>query len=222
VPADSKILKSVKKHAEFFADLAMQEYEFQMHPPSIVAVACIVCARRVAKIYPEWNPKCMEKLTDRKFEDVRQCYESLFRVYERQILQKQEAAAASSGGLHKKQQSTTKQNKENMTQPAKQKQPEALMTMRDKTNQQQTPVAGGGAVTSKSEVAVSKKQALGDMFRQPVQAEPAKKSDHSSQNETKITINSSSSEPQSPDVYSTAAPPGIHTQIGSGSRSIKK
>ena len=43
---DDKTLKSVKKYSEFFSDLAMQEYEFQMQfRPSVIAIACIVCAR---------------------------------------------------------------------------------------------------------------------------------------------------------------------------------
>jgi len=43
---DEKTLKSVKKYSEFFSDLAMQEYEFLFtFRPSIIAIACIVCAR---------------------------------------------------------------------------------------------------------------------------------------------------------------------------------
>jgi Cyclin, C-terminal domain/Cyclin, N-terminal domain len=56
VQIDEKTLKSVKKYSEFFSDLAMQEYEFLMQfRPSIIAIACIICARQVSKIYPEWN-----------------------------------------------------------------------------------------------------------------------------------------------------------------------
>ena len=58
---DQKTLKSAKKHSEFFADLAMQEYEFQLtYKPSVIAIACIVCARQVSKIYPEWNKEGLE------------------------------------------------------------------------------------------------------------------------------------------------------------------
>lgn len=50
---EEKTMKSVKKYSEFFVDLAMQEYDFQMtFRPSVVALACILCARTVSKITP--------------------------------------------------------------------------------------------------------------------------------------------------------------------------
>lgn len=56
IDIDEKSLKSVKKHAEFFVDLAMQEYSFNTNfRPSVIAIACILCARKVSKIVPEWN-----------------------------------------------------------------------------------------------------------------------------------------------------------------------
>ena len=53
---DEAALQSVKKHAEFFIDLAAQEYEFNItFKPSVIAIASIVCARRITIITPEWN-----------------------------------------------------------------------------------------------------------------------------------------------------------------------
>ena len=53
---DEKTLRSVKKHSEFFSDLSMQEYDFSLqYKPSVVAIASLICARRVSKIQPEWN-----------------------------------------------------------------------------------------------------------------------------------------------------------------------
>lgn len=58
---DEKTLKSVKKHSEFFSDLSMQEYDFTLQfKPSVVAVASLICARRVSKIEPEWNAEGLE------------------------------------------------------------------------------------------------------------------------------------------------------------------
>ena len=77
----------MKKYAEFFGDLAMQEYELEMtFRPSVVAIACIVCARHVSKIVPEWNSEGLEELTDYIYEgEVKQCTEKLLKVYEKQF-----------------------------------------------------------------------------------------------------------------------------------------
>jgi len=53
---DEKALKSVKKHSEFFIDLAMQEYDFnKTFKPSVIALSSVICARKVSRISPEWN-----------------------------------------------------------------------------------------------------------------------------------------------------------------------
>lgn len=45
---DERVLKSVKKHAEFFADLLVQDYTLgASFKPSVLGISCIVCARRV-------------------------------------------------------------------------------------------------------------------------------------------------------------------------------
>lgn len=54
--------------------------------PSIVALACIICARQVSKIVPEWNKNGLEELTDYTFEgEIKYCAEKLFKVYEKQF-----------------------------------------------------------------------------------------------------------------------------------------
>jgi hypothetical protein len=80
-----KTLKSVKKYSEFFADLAMQEYDFSINfRPSVVGIACIVCARQVTRIIPEWNKPCFEELTDYTYDgEIKSCVEKLYKVYER-------------------------------------------------------------------------------------------------------------------------------------------
>mmetsp|Transcript_23047 Transcript_23047/g.22434 ORF Transcript_23047/g.22434 Transcript_23047/m.22434 type:complete len:144 (+) Transcript_23047:653-1084(+) len=84
---DERTLKSVKKYTEFFCDLAMQEYEFQMSfRPSVVAIACIICARAVSKVIPQWNKEGLEELTDYEYQgEVKQCTEKLLKVYEKQF-----------------------------------------------------------------------------------------------------------------------------------------
>jgi hypothetical protein len=82
---DEKTLKSVKKHAEFFADLAIQEYELsRLFRPSVMAISAIVCARKVARIVPEWNSIGLEELTDYTYDgEVRKCTEKLYKVYQK-------------------------------------------------------------------------------------------------------------------------------------------
>lgn len=94
---DEKTLRSVKKHSEFFTDLAMQEYEFmQQHKPSVVAIASLICARRASGIEPEWCTE-MEQLTDCMYEGaIKQCVEKLYKVYDKQF------SAKTNKNLHNK------------------------------------------------------------------------------------------------------------------------
>lgn len=80
---DEKTLKSVKKHSEFFADLAIQEYEIsRLFKPSVIAISCIVLARKMSRIIPEWNSVGLEELTDYTFEgEVKKCSDKLNRIY---------------------------------------------------------------------------------------------------------------------------------------------
>ena len=80
---DDRTLKSAKKHAEFFADLAINEYDLQIcFKPSIIAVSCLICARKASKIIPEWNTKGFEQLTDYTYDgDILVCTEKLLMIY---------------------------------------------------------------------------------------------------------------------------------------------
>lgn len=84
---DEKTLKSVKKHAEFFADLAIQEYELQRsYRPSVIAISCVVLARKMSRIIPEWNTVGLEELTDYTYDgEVKNCSEKLFKLYQKQF-----------------------------------------------------------------------------------------------------------------------------------------
>lgn len=79
---EEKTLKQVKKYAEFFADLAIQEYDLmRSFKPSVIGIAAIMCSRRVSKIVPEWNP-CLEELTDYHYVgEVKECTDKLFKTY---------------------------------------------------------------------------------------------------------------------------------------------
>lgn len=84
---DDRVLKSVKKHAEFFADLLIQDYNLSISfRPSVLGIACIVCARRVNRITPEWNSLGLGELTDYEYEgEVKKCTEKLYKLYLTQL-----------------------------------------------------------------------------------------------------------------------------------------
>lgn len=84
---DDKTLRSVKKHSEFFVDLAIQEYELnKTFRPSVVAISSIFCARKVSKIIPEWNNTGLEELTDYTYDgEVKKCTEKLLKIYLKQF-----------------------------------------------------------------------------------------------------------------------------------------
>jgi hypothetical protein len=72
-PVDLKVLRCIRRYTEFFADLALQNYECLRFKPSLIAIACVVCARRTNRIKPLWNPH-LESLTGYSFEKVEPCY----------------------------------------------------------------------------------------------------------------------------------------------------
>lgn len=48
-------IKSVRKYADYFVDLSINDYFMLQFDEQIVAMACIVCARKNAKIQPEFS-----------------------------------------------------------------------------------------------------------------------------------------------------------------------
>ena len=45
----------MRKYADFFAELSLQEYSFQQYLPSTLSAAIVAAARRAVKIAPLWN-----------------------------------------------------------------------------------------------------------------------------------------------------------------------
>lgn len=73
-------LKYVKKYADFFAELCLQEYAFQQYLPSIMAAAVIAAARRAVKIDPIWNNE-LEGLTTYNEKHIFTAYKHLYTYY---------------------------------------------------------------------------------------------------------------------------------------------
>ncbi len=47
-----------------------------------MALACVVCARKVSKVVPEWS-YAIERLGKLKYEDIKACKDKLFATYEK-------------------------------------------------------------------------------------------------------------------------------------------
>lgn len=73
-------LKYVKKYADFFAELCLQEYSFQQYLPSVMAAAVVAAARRAVKIDPIWNTE-LEGLTTYNERHIYKAYKHLYTYY---------------------------------------------------------------------------------------------------------------------------------------------
>lgn len=73
---ESKI-KSMKKIAQFFVDIALQSLEIQKYKYSVQAIAAVVVSRKILNIEPTWNPKLGE-ITKTKFEEIEECFTRLY------------------------------------------------------------------------------------------------------------------------------------------------
>ena len=80
MPPSSKTADYARKYTEFFADLALQEYEFQKYNPHEIAVGIIVCARKCAKITPVWNAE-LEKLTGFTYPTIDPLFKKIYTFY---------------------------------------------------------------------------------------------------------------------------------------------
>jgi hypothetical protein len=74
-------LKYVRKYADFFAELCLQEYAFQKFHPSVLAAAVVAAARRAVKIDPIWNGE-LEALTSYDEQAIYPAYKSLYAYYQ--------------------------------------------------------------------------------------------------------------------------------------------
>lgn len=68
-PVTESVVRYVRKYAEFFADLCLQEYEFQKYSAGLLACACIAAARTVLKVEPAWSAE-LEEMTEIKVSEV--------------------------------------------------------------------------------------------------------------------------------------------------------
>lgn len=79
-----KIPKYVKKYAEFFANLCLQEHSFHRYLPTLHASAIILAARVALQLEPRWRPELV-RLTGYEEDDILDCFHQVWTYYEEQF-----------------------------------------------------------------------------------------------------------------------------------------
>ncbi|KAG7346648.1 cyclin-like protein [Nitzschia inconspicua] len=79
-----KIPRYVKKYAEFFCNLTLQEYAFQQYLPTHLAAAILYASRVALQIEPRWRPELC-RLTGYKELEVVDVFQHVWSYYEEQF-----------------------------------------------------------------------------------------------------------------------------------------
>jgi hypothetical protein len=79
-----KIPKYVKKYAEFFCNLTLQEYSFQQYLPTKLAAAIILASRVALQLEPRWRPE-LARLTGYDETEVVDVFQHVWTYYEEQF-----------------------------------------------------------------------------------------------------------------------------------------
>jgi Cyclin, N-terminal domain/Cyclin, C-terminal domain len=79
-----KIPKYVKKYAEFFCNLTLQEYAFLQYLPTQLAAATIYASRVALQVEPRWRPELI-RLTGFEEEDILPIFHHVWSSYEEQF-----------------------------------------------------------------------------------------------------------------------------------------
>lgn len=79
-----KIPKYVKKYAEFFCNLTLQEYAFQQYRPSHLAAAILLASRVALQIEPKWRPELV-RLTGLEEIEISGAFHHVWSYYEEQF-----------------------------------------------------------------------------------------------------------------------------------------
>jgi len=79
-----KIPKYVKKYADFFCNLTLQEYSFQQYLPSLLGAAVILASRVALNIEPKWRPELVN-LTGYNEVEITDAFHHVWSYYEEQF-----------------------------------------------------------------------------------------------------------------------------------------
>jgi len=83
-PLIEKIPKYVKKYAEFFCNLTLQEYSFQQYLPTHLAAAVLLASRVALNLCPRWRPE-LAALTGYEESEIFEVYQHVWSYYEEQF-----------------------------------------------------------------------------------------------------------------------------------------
>lgn len=79
-----KIPKYVKKYAEFFCNLCLQDYVFSKYPPSLLGAAICAAARAALNLNHEWRSE-LDQVTGYSFREVNPVFKHIWSHYEEQF-----------------------------------------------------------------------------------------------------------------------------------------
>jgi len=83
-PIIPKIPKYVKKYADFFCNLALQDYAFQRYLPTQLAAAAVLAARVALQVEPRWRAEFV-RTTGYDEADLTPIFSHLWKYYEEQF-----------------------------------------------------------------------------------------------------------------------------------------
>jgi hypothetical protein len=79
-----KIPKYIKKYADFFCNLTLQDYSFQRYLPTHLAAAILLASRVALQLEPRWRPELV-RLTGYEEVDFLDCFHHVWTYYEEQF-----------------------------------------------------------------------------------------------------------------------------------------
>lgn len=79
-----KIPKYVKKYAEFFCNLTLQEYSFQRYLPTHLSAAILLASRVALQLEPRWRPELV-RLTGYEEVEIMDAFHNVWTYYEEQF-----------------------------------------------------------------------------------------------------------------------------------------
>ena len=79
-----KIPKYVRKYAEFFCNLTLQDYSFQQYLPTVLGAAILLASRVSLNLQPKWRPELV-RLTGYEMDDLTECFDHVWTHYEEQF-----------------------------------------------------------------------------------------------------------------------------------------
>lgn len=79
-----KIPRYVKKYAEFFCNLTLQNYQFQQYLPTQLAAAILLASRVALQLEPQWRPELVH-LTGYEDREIVDIFRHVWAYYEEQF-----------------------------------------------------------------------------------------------------------------------------------------